>query len=812
MKKTFLCSLLIVSLVIGAQAQTDISGALSGTLGPGTYIVIGDIYVNSGQSITIEPGTEFLFNQATEFSINGLITANGTANNGIEFKLNGGATSWYGIEFSTADDNSVMSYCLVTESGNSGDGGGFFIDSCDPTFNYCTVTGNSANVTGGGFYFSNSMATLNYCEISDNSAGAFGGGIYCNSSSPIFNNCLIADNNSAFSGGGVCLQPGSYPVLTNCTIAGNTAMTNSGASVYQVAPSTLNLFSSLIWGNGDGQGYQSTFGVYSNVNTENSQIEGFPGLSSPYDDVLFIDPDNSDYRLIPGSRASDSGDPAFPYGNEPEPNGDRINQGAYGNTTDAAESQVTLYIPRDYYVFMGIPVAVPDGDVLTLFHDNVNYATIGWPWWRTSRWDIANGTYVRYGEPDWPIDIGGEPPDYEPGLGFWFVENVVDNCYIDIVEEQMYGAPIQADYLAQPLYPPENGYHGMNMMANPHPYVYDWRQTKILDTVNGDSVTIAAAADSGWVSGYGYIWRTIKYEWQPVEFAPSATFEDSDVDVWKGVLVEQLDETKDLDILYKPRWLWEDFITPNDANWALQLSAACGVYEDEYNRAGVSNSSSDEYDSKDAIEYLPQSDSFVQLFFPHSEWGMTVEDFTYDYKDADFTEPKVWDFSVGAYNLANQQVTISWPNISDIDSEYEFRLEDETNGIIIEDMRQAGSYTFNTGSSGADLIYFNLTVTESIVGVEENSSLTATDFGLHSAYPNPFNPETNITFGLEKSGMVSLKAYDILGREIASLMNGSMNAGLHNVIWNASDLSSGVYFLRLESNGQASSRKVMLLK
>lgn len=85
-------------------------------------------------------------------------------------------------------------------------------------------------------------------------------------------------------------------------------------------------------------------------------------------------------------------------------------------------------------------------------------------------------------------------------------------------------------------------------------------------------------------------------------------------------------------------------------------------------------------------------------------------------------------------------------------------------------------------------------------------------YKLDQNYPNPFNPSTAITFSVPEAGNVSLKIYDMLGREVATLINGSMNAGSHTVSFNAENLSSGMYLYTLNAGNFTSSKKMMLLK
>jgi hypothetical protein len=81
-----------------------------------------------------------------------------------------------------------------------------------------------------------------------------------------------------------------------------------------------------------------------------------------------------------------------------------------------------------------------------------------------------------------------------------------------------------------------------------------------------------------------------------------------------------------------------------------------------------------------------------------------------------------------------------------------------------------------------------------------------------SCYPNPFNPSTRIEFTIPKAGLVSLKVYDVLGREVAVLAEGMMQAGEHDVRFDGSELASGIYFARLEAGEVSQTRKMVLLK
>jgi hypothetical protein len=79
-------------------------------------------------------------------------------------------------------------------------------------------------------------------------------------------------------------------------------------------------------------------------------------------------------------------------------------------------------------------------------------------------------------------------------------------------------------------------------------------------------------------------------------------------------------------------------------------------------------------------------------------------------------------------------------------------------------------------------------------------------------YPNPFNPSTTISYHLTQSSFVKLTVFDILGREIATLVNGMVESGLHQAVFDASKLSSGMYFYKLTTDEFTQVRKMLLMK
>ena len=99
-----------------------------------------------------------------------------------------------------------------------------------------------------------------------------------------------------------------------------------------------------------------------------------------------------------------------------------------------------------------------------------------------------------------------------------------------------------------------------------------------------------------------------------------------------------------------------------------------------------------------------------------------------------------------------------------------------------------------------------------IIGIINYNSEVPENFSLSQNYPNPFNPVTNIKYQVQKSGFVKLTVFDMLGREIKTIINELQQPGTYTAQFDAAGISSGVYFYRLEVNGYSETRKMMLIK
>ncbi len=183
---------------------------------------------------------------------------------------------------------------------------------------------------------------------------------------------------------------------------------------------------------------------------------------------------------------------------------------------------------------------------------------------------------------------------------------------------------------------------------------------------------------------------------------------------------------------------------------------------------------------------------------------------------------------------ASDDVQLSWSTISELNN-FGFYVERKLDGTSSftevpnsfvaghATTLEAHNYTFTDNTVTSGVWYYRLRQVDldgkvnysEPVKVEFTTAVTTetpATYGLNQNYPNPFNPTTDIQFSLAKAGTVSLKVYDMLGREVATLANGEFVAGVHHVTFNATTLPSGAYFYALKAGNFSAMKSMMLVK
>jgi hypothetical protein len=158
----------------------------------------------------------------------------------------------------------------------------------------------------------------------------------------------------------------------------------------------------------------------------------------------------------------------------------------------------------------------------------------------------------------------------------------------------------------------------------------------------------------------------------------------------------------------------------------------------------------------------------------------------------------------------------NWLTLGPTTSTYTTKM-DSLPRMLLADTLTANPVSLNSGQSvHVALARLSGTTDNSLdppaTAVRTNESAVPASFSLTQNYPNPFNPTTNLTCTIGKGGFVSVKVYDLLGREVATLVNEIKQAGSYSVTWNAAGVGSGMYFCRMQSGSFAETKKIVLAK
>ncbi len=166
----------------------------------------------------------------------------------------------------------------------------------------------------------------------------------------------------------------------------------------------------------------------------------------------------------------------------------------------------------------------------------------------------------------------------------------------------------------------------------------------------------------------------------------------------------------------------------------------------------------------------------------------------------------------------------SWTNISKIVYEYDiygnatsalgYDWDNGSNNWIVAPL--TSKFTLNLFYNNQSNMYHyygtDVNITYQSFTDVKNEISGSFNFNLEQNYPNPFNPSTTIKFSIPTSGNVTLKVYDLLGKEVATLVNEELAAGVYTTNFNAENLSSGIYFYKLSTANYTASKKMLLIK
>ncbi len=176
-----------------------------------------------------------------------------------------------------------------------------------------------------------------------------------------------------------------------------------------------------------------------------------------------------------------------------------------------------------------------------------------------------------------------------------------------------------------------------------------------------------------------------------------------------------------------------------------------------------------------------------------------------------FSSKKAGGFGWHDMYISEQTQTGTWSNPINLGSTINGSFEDDT-PMFTPDGKYFFFTTEKTGDNGYSPYWVDAQIIYNLLTGINDKHFLSLDFQLNQNYPNPFNPSTLISYNLPERNNVLLKIYDILGKEVKTLLNEEKEAGTHTINFNASTLTSGIYFYQLISGKHCETKKMILIQ
>ena len=244
----------------------------------------------------------------------------------------------------------------------------------------------------------------------------------------------------------------------------------------------------------------------------------------------------------------------------------------------------------------------------------------------------------------------------------------------------------------------------------------------------------------------------------------------------------------------------------SEGEWQVQLKATRHKYEDLFNFAGVRSTAMNKWDMLDSAE-PPSIGNFISIYFDHSDWENNKGRYNCDFREPS-AEGYIFDFTTES-NLE------SYTNLNFVPQ----NLPENFDWVVVSPKTHVKYPKGEISTPFSKQKYRLLVGTVSFIN-EALSSFKEipTNFELMQNFPNPFNPQTTIRYGLPKAEKVTLKVYNLLGKEVVTLVKDELKAeGYHKTIWDGRDqegrvVTSGLYLYQLRSGNFSIIKRMVVIK
>lgn len=400
--------------------------------------------------------------------------------------------------------------------------------------------------------------------------------------------------------------------------------------------------------------------------------------------------------------------------------------------------------------------------------------------------DAANFFLYEYKNGDYSSSV-----TVERNKGYWF--GIETNTTVDVT-----GKPrISDDTLSISA--------GWNLVGSP--FLKKYPKAAVKYSKNGVTVSADSAVQLGWIQNSFYNYNTT-----------SSAYESADtLSLWNGYWLAALtDGVKSIYLKNSQTGSLPKKSTTNETSnnfWAVSISASLNGMKDNLLSFGQSDFATDDFDAKYDFVKPPKSPmASVETYFENTNWNTYFNKYASDVKKSSLNKDAQWSFNIAT--LQSGTMMLDWKDIlTQIPSEVQKQFA--VIGLSTNDIPEFQTVDMLKQLTVSvpvekDKIY-KLNINASITDIRQED-LQPKKFGLNQNYPNPFNPVTSISYAVAFAQHVQLKVYDLIGNEIAVLVNETKSPGKYTVEFSSSNLASGTYFYRLQSGDFVQTKKMIILK